>query len=276
MLLIWDGLQVQIPRTMEPVILDRGFIRLVGPELPTVELRFAPEKRPFDPHKDPRRILRAAELSGQTLDPCGEPWAQRLPGNLYTSDRLSLLQFRDSRGLVAILFSAPPPPNMAQTILTSLHWVSPRTWRRWCCYDITFETPPDYALDKAVFRPGRFHLTFTHGPGKLIFDRLAPANVLLDHTNLVAWCRQYLGDGADSGTTIVSVGDTEVDVFTKPSYFYRTLPWLPGLHPPLRGKIRHVVEGNKILVVTEQGPEMTAATYHRILTSYAITPSLQS
>ena len=60
MLLIWDGLQVQIPRTMEPVILDRGFIRLVGPELPTVELRFAPEKRPFDPHKDPRRILRAA------------------------------------------------------------------------------------------------------------------------------------------------------------------------------------------------------------------------
>ena len=50
MLLIWDGLQVQIPRTMEPVILDRGFIRLVGPELPTVELRFAPEKRPFDPH----------------------------------------------------------------------------------------------------------------------------------------------------------------------------------------------------------------------------------
>ncbi len=44
----WDGLQVQIPEAMEPATLDRGFIRLFGAELPTVSLRFGPEKRRFD------------------------------------------------------------------------------------------------------------------------------------------------------------------------------------------------------------------------------------
>ena len=62
MMLLWDGLQVQLPETMEPATLDRGFIRLAGATPPTVSLRFGPEKRPFDPQRDGRRLFRAAGL----------------------------------------------------------------------------------------------------------------------------------------------------------------------------------------------------------------------
>ncbi len=270
-MLIWDGLQVQIPQTMEPATLDRGFIRLFGSELPTVDFRFGLEKGPFDRHKDGHRILRATGLAKETLEPCGEPWADGLPGILYNSSRLYVLQFRESLGVVAALFSEPPPPDMVRIIFASLNWFPPGTWRRWCCYDLTFETPPDYALHKAVFNPGNFHFTFTNGSRKLLFNRLAPANVLLADTNLVSWCKQNQRYALAGSTTILSVSDTEADIFIKPSFLFRTLPWLPGLGLPLRGKIRHVVEENKILMVAEQGPKMTDITYQRILAGYAIT-----
>ncbi len=272
-MLIWDGLQVQIPVRMEPATLDRGYIRLFGAKRPTVDFRFGAEKNPFDPHKDGRRILRAAGLAKETLESCSEPWTDDLPGILYNSSRLYVLQFRESLGVVAALFSEPPPPDMVQIIFTSLNWFPPGTWRRWCCYDLTFETPPDYTIHKAVFNPGRFHLTFTKGSRKLIFDRLAPANVLLANTNLVSWCKHNQRYASDD-TTILSVNDTEADIFMKPSFLSRTLPWLPGLGLPLRGRIRHVLEENKILMVAEQGPKMTDTHYQRILASYAITPSV--
>jgi hypothetical protein len=274
-MLIWDGLQVNIPRTMEAVALDRGFIRLFGPELPTVEFRFGPEKSRFDSCKDGRRILQTAGLSQETIQPCNESWAHGLPGTLYNSSRLYLFQFNISRGIVAVLFSAIPSADMVKAIFTSLNWFLPASWRRWYCHDITFETPPNYALNKASFRPGRFHLTFTNGPGKLVFDRLAPANVLLENLSLMTWCGEHLRQGVHSGATIVPLSDTEVDVRQKSSFLYRTFPWLPGLTPPLKGKIRHLVGDNRILVVFEQGPDMPDATYQRIHSSYAITPSLK-
>lgn len=273
-MLIWDGLQVQIPERMEPAILDRGYIRLFGEELPTIDFRFGAEKSPFDPHKDGRRILRAAGLAKETLESCSEPWTDDLPGILYNSSRLYVLQFRESLGVVAALFSEPPPPDMVQIIFTSLNWFPPGAWRRWCCYDLTFETPPDYAIHKAVFHPGRFHLTFSKGSRKLIFDRLAPANVLLANTNLVSWCKQNQRYAPAGATTILSVSDTEADIFIKPSFLSRTLPWLPGFGRSLRGKIRHDLEENKILMLAEQGPKMTDTYYQRILAGYAITQSL--
>jgi hypothetical protein len=275
MVLIWDGLQVNIPEKMEAVVLDRGFIRLFGPELPTIDVRFGPEERRFDPQQDGLRILRAAGLPLETIQSCNAPWVDSLPGNLYNSSRLYLFQFDTSRGVVAALFSAPPPTGLVKALFTSLSWSVLASWRRWCCHDITFETPPYYALAKAIFRPGRFQLTFTNGPRKLVFDRLAPANVLLEHINLLSWCREHLRHGTPNSATILSRSATEVEVRQNPSFLYRILPWLSGLDPPLRGKIRHLVEDNKILVVFEQSPDMPDATYRKIHTSYATTPSFK-
>lgn len=273
----WDGLQVQIPEAMEPATLDRGFIRLIGPELPTVNLRFGPEKRRFDPQRDGRRILRAAGLAQEPFETCREQWSHHLIGDLYSSSssRLYVLQFRESRGVVAALFSVPPPSSMAEGIITSLTWTSSDTWRCWYCYDIAFETPPGYELKKAVFRPGRFHLTFTKGRSALSFDRLAPANVLLGNMTLTSWYRQHLLHDPGSDVTVTPRSDTAADCVRKPSFVYRTCPWLPGLRQPLRGKIRHIPEGNKILILTAQGQYIADAVYDRLHTSYATIPSVK-
>ena len=274
-MLLWDGLRVQIPETMAPATLDRGYIRLVGSELPTVSLRFGPEKQQFHPHRDGRRILRASGLAEEPLERCREAWTDHLQGDLYCSSRLYIAHFMKSRSLVAALFSAPPPPGTVEEIFMSLAWTPTASWRRWCCYDITFETPPEYLLSKAVFQPGRFRVTVSKGRSVLRFDRLAPANVLLGELTLTAWYRKNLYQEIGPEVTISPRSDTETDFFRSPSLAYRILPWLPGLHQPLRGKIRHLVEGNKILALTEEGPFAAEAIAGRLHNSYANFPAVK-
>ena len=269
MILIWDGLQVQIPKTMEATNLEPGFIRLTGPVLPTVDIRFAPGKDTFDPHKDGQRLLHAAGLLPETIGPCREPWAHALPGNVYNCSRLYVLQFSASRSIVAMLFSEPPASAVVQSLLSSLKWSPPGTWRRWCCYDMTFETPPDYTLQKANFQPGRLHLTFTLGKKRLIFDRLAPANVVLEATDLITWCRQNQRFGPAKRTTILPVSDTEVDILVQPSVVSRVLPWLPGCDLPSKAAIRHARKENKILIIVVTGADTPDTNFQRILGSYA-------
>ncbi|HCU69185.1 MAG TPA: hypothetical protein DGF30_08175, partial [Desulfomicrobium sp.] len=72
----WDGLRVSIPDGMEPAVLDRGFIRLSRPDhglgtgggqAGSLELRFGPEKSPFNPDRDGRRLLKACGLPEATF-----------------------------------------------------------------------------------------------------------------------------------------------------------------------------------------------------------------
>ena len=275
MMLIWDGLQVQIPKEMEPATLDRGFIRLVGSKMPTASLRFGHEKRRFDPRRDGRRILRAAGLPQEPLRKCEETWTRQIPGDLYRSSLLCVVQLSGSRAVVAALFSAPPPAGMAETILASLAWTPTEAWRRWHCYDITFETPPSYLLKTAAFQPGRFLLKFTKGRSELTFDRLAPASVLLTGMTFVTWCEQYISRNLGHTIKMHRRKDTEVDFETRPSLLHRLLPWLPGQRPPLQGKARHIPEENKVLILTEQGPPIPAEMSNRLHDNYAIIPPLK-
>ena len=276
MMLLWDGLQVEIPKGMEPAALDRGFIRLIGSKMPTVSLRFSSEKCMFDPHRDGRRILRAAGIAQEALRMCDETWTKQIPGDLYRSNRLWVVQFSESRAVLAVLFSAPPPAGMAETILASLAWTPAEAWRRWHCYDITFETPPDYLLKTAVFQPGRFLLKFTNGRSELTFDRLAPANVLLTGMTFMPWCEQNMSRNLGRTIEMHRGSNTEVDMGARPSPLYRLLPWLPGQSPPLQGKARHIPEENKILILAEQGPPLPAEMSSRLHEKYEIIPSFKT
>ena len=108
----------------------------------------------------------------------------------------------------------------------------------------------------------------------LCFDRLAPANVLLGEMSLIAWYRQHLLKDVDHQLMITARGDAQADFVRNPSFVSRMLPWLPGLQQPLRGKIRHLAEGNKIFILTEQGLPLSEAIAHRLHNSYANIPSV--
>lgn len=279
MLLLWDGLQVQMPDTMEIAVLDRGFIRLCGrgPETPSVEMRFGPEQRAFRPHRDGPRILRAAGLPVDSLRICRENWTGLVEGDLYTSsERLYLLRFPASQGIAAILFSAPPSLDMVREIFTSFVWTAPEYWRCWRCYDITFETPPGFGLVKAVFHPGRYQISMAANRSKLLFDRLVPADILLDATPLSVWSQRYAEQNLGPNVQAIPQDDARVDLVRKSSFLYPILPWLPGLTSSLWGRIRHTQIDNKILVLVVQGPLLPEEINRRINDSYATIPSLQT
>lgn len=279
MLLLWDGLQVQVPDKMEIAALDRGFIRLCGrgPETPSVEIRFGPERRAFRPHRDGPRILRAAGLPVDSLRICRENWTGLVQGDLYaSSERLYLLRFREAQGIVAILFSAPPPLDMVREIFISFAWIAPQYWRCWRCYDISFETPPGFGLVKAIFHPGRYRLSFAAHRSVLLFDRLAPADILLDTAPLNVWSQRYVEQNLGSGILTRAQSDVRVDLVRKPSLLYPMVPWLPGLRSSLRGRVRHTPSDNKILVLVGQGSPLPDEINRRIHDSYATIPSLQT
>ena len=274
MKLIWDGLQVQIPEKMEVAILDHGYIRLSEPQGPTIDLRFAAGQRPFAADRDGKRIQKAAGLVPEVLARYKEPWADALPGTLFHSSRLFILQFRQTASIVAIHFSMLPLLSLVKQLVTSLTWFPLMAWRPWSCYDIRFQTPPNYALKTARFQPGRFQLGFSSAGNKLIFERLAPANVLLGKSGLSDWLKSNLPDAARSTTTILAKSETEVDFMQPASSLYKILPWLPGLRPALSGKIRHIPESNRLLILTHQGKPLQEATCRRIHDSYASIPRL--
>jgi hypothetical protein len=275
MMLLWDGLQVAIPAGMEPVTLDRGFIRLAGRDCGSVDLRFGAEKSPFSPERDGRRILRAAGLGSQRLLPFEETWVRSLPGPLYRASRLFVLRFSQLRGLVAMLFPAPPPPDLLQFLCRSLAWIPATQWRSWSCYDIAFETPPEYLLHQAAFRQGHFRLQFRKGGGLLVFERLAPADVLLDGQPLRSRFERFLPVGAKQGYAMIAGDDREIVISRRPGPFGRFLAML-GVHArPGHGLIRHVTEANRILILTEEGKPLSETDRQRLHASYAVTTAFK-
>ncbi|SFL79473.1 hypothetical protein SAMN05421830_106182 [Desulfomicrobium norvegicum] len=271
----WDGLRVEIPDGMEPVILDRGFVRLAGPGLPILDLRFGPEKKVFDPDKDGTRLLKASGMPDAKLAPFHPSRASRQAGDIWAAPsdeaRLFVLHPTDKKAVVAALFSVPPQKALLRTILASLDWTPPDTWRSWHCYDLRFETPPHAVLGKASFRPGAFRLEFTLARSTLVLERLAPAGVLLAGTDLESWLEKNIRRVHGRELDITSNGPTEARFADPTSPWRRVLAKLPFNPGQTRGRIRHDEAGNKILILTERGRLIPAPDFERTFSAYATT-----
>ena len=275
MTLLWDGIRADIPAGMEPVVLDRGFVRLAGSDLPVLDLRFAPEKARFHPQRDGRRLLKAAGLQGP-LRPFAPNWSGTVRGPVWSEaghgGRLYAVHFAQAGGVAAALFSSPPPEEMLRGVLCSLDWTPPGAWRVWRCFDLAFETPPQAVLSGASFKPGAFHLEFTLSGSRLILDRLAPAGVILDGREFTAWLEDFARREHDPATRVVPEGPDRARFHIPEPAWRRFLAWLPFAQTALRGHGRLETGGNRILVVSEKGRLMPQPDFERIVRAYAATP----
>lgn len=269
----WDGLRVKIPAGMEPVVLDRGFVRLAGADLPVLDLRFGPEKAPFNPDKDGPRLLKASGIGDTILSPFRASWARRLRGDVWAAPsdgpRLFILHPTEKKAVVAALFSASPPPALLRPILESLDWTPADVWRSWRCYDLRLETPPHAVLGKASFRPGAFRLEFSIARSKLVFERLAPASVLLAETALEAWLDKKILREHGRELRISSSEPSQTRFADPTSPWRRILAGLPFNPGQIRGGVRHDEAGNKILILTERGRLIPAPDFERTFAAYA-------
>jgi hypothetical protein len=275
MTLSWDGIRADIPAGMEPVVLDKGFVRLAGSGLPVLDLRFAPEKAPFHPVRDGRRLLKAAGLQGP-LRPFDPPWSGRVRGPVWSEaergGRLFAVHFPRARGVAAALFASPPPEEILRSLLRSLDWTPPEAWRTWSCFDLAFETPPGAALTRASFKPGAFHLEFALRGSRLILDRLAPAGVILGDRDLADWLEGFARREHDPEARVVPEGPDRARFHVPEPAWRRHLAWLPRVKAALRGHGRLETAGNRILVVSEKGRLMPQPDFERIVRAYAAPP----
>lgn len=275
----WDGMRVDIPDGLEPAVLDRGFVRLVPdqraprggnaerPHAPEagLELRCGPAKSGFSPDRDGRRLLRACGVEG-SLTPFCPAWGagREMWAGPDESPRLFVSLFDD--GVVAALFPSPPGPELLRTVLCPLDWTPPDAWRQWLCYDLSFETPPGAALTAASFRPGAFRLEFRQGGTTLTFERLAPADVLLNGEALDGWLRRYTLREHGSDMAITPLGPSEARFERPMPPWRRALPWLPAGPERLHGMVR--LTTNRLLVLTERGRPIPQPDFERIYASH--------
>ena len=274
MTLLWDGLRVDIPAGMEPAVLDRGFVRLAGADLPVLDLRFGPEKSAFDPDRDGRRLLKASGMDDRVLAPYRPSWACLADGGMWSAagpdPRLFVLHFKSASGVAAALFSSPPAPGMAREVLTGLHWKPADAWRPWRCFDLTFETPPGAVLSRAAFHAGAFRIEFTLGRSAMVIERLAPADVLLAGADLATWLAARLRREHDALLTVVSDGHGRAR-FSRPVSPWRSLlPW--PAEDRLSGCAHHDGQANRIFILTTRGRPVPAHDFERTFPRHAAAP----
>ena len=280
----WDGLRVNIPDGMEPAVLDRGFVRLArsghgpdhgdgagGGQVESLELRFGQEKSPFDPDRDGRRLLKACGLPEAAFVRVG-PSRPDAPGFWAAPEKSPrLFAVRMNGGMAALLFQAPPPPDVLQGAMASLDLTPPDAWRLWRCFDLSFETPPGAILGRASFKPGSFRLEFRLAGGGLTFDRFVPADVILGAADVEAWLARFLGREHGPGMTVTPQGPGQASFASPVPAWRRVLPWLPAGPERMRGRARHDAETNRILMVTARGSSLSASDFERVCSTYAAT-----
>jgi hypothetical protein len=259
----WDGLQFPLPKAMEVVELHRGYVRLAGEGL-SLELRFGPEKRPFDPHRDGRRLQRGAGLAASGLDLCHLPTAASLPGTLYGGGRLYVYRLVD-RGVAALLYSQVPAVEEVVEQVAAMQWTPEDRWRQWRCLDLAFVSPPLMTLQRARVAPGTFTVVLKKGGSVVTLVRLVPADVVLGGQGLAGVVPKLVTSIATGGVEVTSGDGDALDFVRRGSALGF---FLSCFGKRFRGRIRHDRDTNRILLVVERGRPLAQDDYQRILQSY--------
>lgn len=263
-MLSWDGLHLLLPAALEPVALHPGYLRLLG-QGQSLELRFAAERRPFDPIRDGKRLQRGAGLAVTGLEPRRPSTTAALPGALYGDGRLYAYRLPEG-AVVALLYSQAPEFDEVVSLAQTMRWTPPEGWRQWHCLDLSFDSPPRMRLLAARQAPGSLSITLQRSGSVLTLSRLTPADVLLAGSSLANLAVKLVTGLKPSDLRVIA--DNLVD-YLRPNWpWARLSPIFPWLGGDLRGRIAHDRRNNRILLVREQGRLLPQDEYQRLVESY--------
>jgi hypothetical protein len=265
-MLVWDGLQFPHAEAMEVVELHRGYVRLAGEEQ-SLELRFGPEKRPFEPQRDGRRLQQGAGLAATGLDLCTLPEYVSLTGTLYGGGRLYVYRLVGG-GVAALLYSRDKAVEEVVQHVAAMQWTAEDRRRQWRCLDLAFVSPPQMTLQKARFAPGTFTVDLKKGRTVVTLVRLVPADIVLGGRGLAEVAPHLVNSIVKGGLEVISGDNDTLD-------FHRR-GWVPAPLKPLfswfgqgfRGRIRHDRDTNRLLLVVERGRPLPSDDYKTIVHSY--------
>lgn len=221
---IWNGVGLTTPDIWEPSALERDGFLLEHSGIPVCELKWRSVQGTFAFEKHIKKLAKgnkAAEMHAVPNDETPEGWQQAVArlGESGIRSQSFIWQSGVHRGIGAALHN--PGTGLAalvqffisddigetiaaDTLATFRDYTSGKTVP-WAMFGMSARVPAEFMLDTFSFKPGHYTVKYWRpksarqgtklpagkGPGTaLVFERFAPASVLLKTTGLAAWAKE--------------------------------------------------------------------------------------
>lgn len=238
---IWNGVGLTTPDGWEPAALERDGLLLEEGGSPRCELKWRVVQGTFSFEKHLKRLTKShkgVDIQGVPLEETPAVWQTSLSQLADSGIRHHSFIWKShahmgigaalhcpATGLAALvqffINSEQDEVIAAETLATFRDYTGGKTIP-WAMFGLTARIPSEFVLDTFSFKPGHYtvkywrHKSAKHanklpagkGPGtSLIFERFAPASVLLKGTSLHDWTINNLEDGPSSAVHIDVAAD---------------------------------------------------------------------
>lgn len=297
----WNGIGLTTPQGWEPAALERDGLLLESQGRPACELKWRTIQGRFSFEKHLKKLAKGNKgvtMQAVSIDEVPSDWRETV--ERLTASGLQLQTFLwslgDIRGMGAALhnpatglaaliqfFMDGGTDSAAAEVLASFRDYSAGKTVPWAMFGLAARVPAGFVLDTFSFKPGHYTVKYWRprsaaangrvppgkGPGTaLVFERFAPASVLLKGTSLEVWARSTLDGGVpESLPAVVGSGAFAWAGIDRPSIVRSFL----RRQRHTMGHIRLDESANAILAVRAHGAvPMTQQTFKEVRDSYVV------
>lgn len=297
----WNCVGLTTPDTWEPASLERDGFLLESRGRPVCEMKWRTVKGGFSFEKHLKKLAKGhkgVDMKSVPLHETPLEWRQGVARLTDSGLRLESFLWRlgDLKGIGAILhnpasglaaliqfFMEGGSNDTAAEVLATFRDYSSGKTVPWAMFGLKARVPGEFVLDTFSFKPGHYQVKYWRpraaaardrlppgkGPGThLVFERFAPASVLLKGTTLEEWARAGLEDGVPDALPVEGSSDAigwhGID---KPSLLRALL----RRQRHSMGRVWMSATGNAILVVRTSGAvPLDRDVFKEVCESYAV------
>lgn len=238
---IWNGVGLTTPDGWEPAAIERDGLMLEQAGRPVCEVKWRTIQGTFSFEKHLKRLAKghkSVEMRGVAEEATPEAWREASARLVESGIRSHsfIWQAPQHRGIGAALhhpgtglaaliqffIDDDESEAVAAEVLASFRDYASGKTVPWAMFGLSARVPASFVLDTFSFKPGHYMVKYWRhkspkqtgkmapgkGPGtSLVFQRFAPASVLLKGVGLRDWCGETLSDDAGIEAGMVSGSD---------------------------------------------------------------------
>jgi len=297
----WNGIGITTPPGWEPAALEKDGFLLEDQGRPVCELKWRTIQGRFSFDKHLGKLSKGNKgvtMAAVSLDEAPPVWTEAAERLMASGLQLQsfLWSLDDIKGMGAALhnpatglavliqfFMDGATDAVAAEVLASFRDHSAGKTVPWAMFGLAARVPAGFVLDTFSFKPGHYTVKYWRpksaaandrvptgkGPGtSLVFERFAPASVLLKGTTLEAWARATLDGGVPDSLPVVVGSDALAwSGIDKPSLLRAFL----RRQRHAMGHVRIVESANAVLAVRAQGVvPLDPQAFKAVRESYAV------
>ncbi|NDV20071.1 hypothetical protein GO013_11660 [Pseudodesulfovibrio sp. JC047] len=298
---IWNGVGIVTPDSWEPTAIERDGLTFAENGLPMCEFKWNRVRGSFSFEKHIKKITKGhkgASVSGVSDAETPPAWhdaVKKLTASGFRSHSfiwkipgvrgIGAVVYHSGTGLAALVqffIRAASDEDQAAKVLASFREYFGGKSLPWAMFGVTARVPASFVLDTFSFQPGHYRVQYWRprsgkmadrvppgkGPGtQLVFERFAPASVLLRSTSLAKWIAETVTDSPDVAVLQTDGHGVRWDAVLKTSLL-RTVMRRESFS---QGRAWQTDSGNAILSVCASGTDsVPTILFPEICESYAL------